>query len=558
MPESIKEHIKRAKDLMSRRSVWHTHWDELARVLLPRREGFASTHVEGSSRTENIYDGTPLMAARGLANAIGGIVRPEGQKWFFVKSADDEIDEQEEAKEWFAEVERRIRSAFDDPRSRFRQATGECDMDLVVFGTGVLYEGENNRLDSLLFQSVHLKDAVVYFDDEGIARGVYRFAQFTLRQAEGKWGADALSSKSKEKLAQNKGDEKADFLHCVVPRAGGKADAYLAKNMPFTDTWIEIEQEHLISDRGFHDFPFVVPRWDTSSGEEYGRSPGMIALPDSMTLQAMGETILIAGQRAADPPLAVPADGVFSEYNTYPGGLLYYDPTTAGGKNPFFEVGQGGNIPLTREMQQDYREQVFAAFFRNVLQLPVQGPQMTATEVIQRKEEFIREIGPVFGRLETDYTAPMVERAFKILLRTGRLPEVPPVLAGSSVHFTYESPVKRVRQQIESQAAEMWLSGLVAIAANTGDPAVLDVVDFDKYARLGAEAAGLEHDMLLPESAVQEKRDARAQAQAEAAKMAQYQAMADIAKTGAGAVKDATTRGPMTIPEPGQEQMMPA
>ena len=310
------------------------------------------------------------------------------------------------------------------------------------------------------------------------------------------------------------------------------------------DTWIEVEQEHITHNGGFDDFPFIVPRWDTSSGEDYGRSPGMIGLPDSLTLQAIGETLLIAGQRAADPALAVPSDGIFSEYNTYPGGLLYYDPTTAGGKNPFFEVGNGGNVPLTREMQQDIREQIFAAFFRNVLQLPVMGPQMTATEVIQRKEEFIREIGPVFGRLETDYTAPIVQLAFKILLRTGRLLPVPEQLQGQNIRFEYESPVKRVRQQIESQAAEMWLNGLVNYAGNTGEPEVLDVINIDKYARFGADAIGLPLDLLNSETEVEAKRDERKkQQEAVAQQEAQAQQLENLKVAGQGMAAAAQASG---------------
>ena len=67
-------------------------------------------------------------------------------------------------------------------------------------------------------------------------------------------------------------------------------------------------------------------------------------------------------------------------------------------------------LPVSRDIQRDTRELIEAAFFKNVFNLPVDGPEMTATEIVQRREEFIRAIGPVFGRLESDYTAPMVER----------------------------------------------------------------------------------------------------------------------------------------------------
>src|SRR3990167_7175568 len=214
-----------------------------------------------------------------------------------------------------------------------------------------------------------------------------------------RFGETKLSAQTRQ-IKNRDLDHKIAVLHTVVPRETAKKNPLLSKDMPFADYWFEIDSKHELSQGGFHEFPFVVPRWDTSSGEDYGRSPGMIALPDADTLQAMGETILIAGQRAADPPLFAPNDGSFDAVNSFPGGLSSYDVETAVAMrgNPFFPLETGANLPISRDMQQDTRQQIFSAFFRNVLNLPVESPQMTATEVLQRKEEFMREIGPMFGR----------------------------------------------------------------------------------------------------------------------------------------------------------------
>ncbi len=45
------------------------------------------------------------------------------------------------------------------------------------------------------------------------------------------------------------------------------------------------------------------------------------------------------------------------------------------------------------------------------------GPQMTATEVVQRNEEKMRLLGPVLGRLQSELLRPMIDRTFAILLR---------------------------------------------------------------------------------------------------------------------------------------------
>lgn len=538
--DEIKRLIQRWEKLSEDKGRWHTHWDDLARVMLPRRIGFAQTTVEGDRRTEDNYDSTPMQAARGLANAIGGMLRPEGLPEVQMKAEDDEISETEEAKDWMAQAEETLKAAFNNPKARFRQSSGETDQDLVVFGTAAMFVGESRLKNSLLFQSLHLKDATVFFDEEGSAAGMFRKRRMPLRHLESQFGAERLSEKTREKL-QKDPDQKIDILHAVVPRENGDPEALRAKRLPMGDHWIEIDAKHELSEGGFHEFPFVVPRWDTSSGEDYGRSPGMIALPDSDTLQAMGETILIAGQRAADPPLAVPNDGTFDAINTFPGGLAYYDIETATALrgNPFFPIESGTNLPISRDMQLDTREQVWAAFFRNVLNLPTSGPQMTATEVIQRKEEFMREIGPVFGRLETDYTAPMVERAFMIMLRAGAFGPIPEVLQGQNVRFEYDSPVIRIRKQIDAAAARLWVQERIDIATSTQRPEILDLVNFDEESRFSADALGIPKDIINSEDAVEAIREARQEAAEAAQAQAEAQARLEAAKVGSETAQNA-------------------
>lgn len=537
--EAVESVLRRYSSVKTNHDAWNEHREDLARVMLPRRAGFVTEQIEGDQRLESVFDGTPQQAARGLANAVGAMLRPEGEEWVTVHAEDD--DESEEAQVWLKSANEDLSGAFNNPKARFRQATGEVDKDLVVFGEGPMFIGESRSLRHLLFQSIHVKDAVPFFGEEGNPEGMFRMRKFTLRQAQERFG-DRLSDNSKKKITEGNLDDKIKVLHAVLPRAEGSAGALLAKNLPFADLWIEYDEKKMLMQGGFHEFPFIIPRWDTSSGESGGRSPGMIGLPDSNTLQAMGETILVAGQRAADPPLFAPNDSSFDAANTYPGGISYYDVDTATALrgNPFFPLDSGHNLPITRDMQRDTREQVFAAFFKNVFNLPVGGPQMTAEEIRARKEEFIREIGPVFGRLESDYTAPMVERSFGIMLRGGGFDEIPEVLQGKNIRFEYESPVKRIKQQVEAAAASQWVREQIELATATGRPDALDIVNFDEYSRFTAEVTGLPHNMLNSREAIDALRQQRAAAQQAQQQMATIQQMASAAKDGASAVSTMT------------------
>lgn len=534
MTEGVDKLITRWRKLSGEKGQRHSLWDDLARVMLPRRMGFTTTVVEGARRTDDIYDGTPMQAARGLANAIGGMMRPSGIPQIQMVSDDDAVNNLGEAKDWLADSTDRFLNAYSNPKARYLQVAPEIDQDLVVFGEAVQFIGESKNRSNLLFQSLHLKDVTPIFSEDGAVEGIFHKRTFTARQLSDRYGEKSLSDATRQTLKDNP-DKKVDCLRAVLPRKEYKAGAMLARNLPIADLWIEIEANHQISAGGFHEFPFIYPRWETSSGEGAGSSPGMIALPDSDTLQAMGETILIAGQRAADPPLFAPNDGSFDAVNSFPGGISYYDVETASAMrgNPFFPLESGTNLPVTRDMQLDVRQQVFAAFFRNVLNLPISGPAMTAEEIRARKEEFIREIGPMYGRYDTEKTAPEAERAFMVMLRAGGFAPIPKALQGKNVVFEYDSPVKRIRKQIEAAAARQWAAGMIELGQIK--PEALDLINEDELGRFEAEALVVPHKIVNSRETVAKIREARLEAQQQQQEAANMAAAVEVAKTGAEA-----------------------
>lgn len=493
MANDIEDLLGRFKRLGESRASWDAHWQDLAEIFLPRRADFTVTHTPGDKRTERQFDGAPMQAARSLAAALDGLLKPKAQRWFFVKTADEALNRRDDVRAWLGAAENALHAAMYEPGARFLQRSGEVDLDLVVFGTGILYVGEKVGGRQLLFRSHHLKNCFVAENADGDIDTVFRTFTMTARQAAQAWGRDKLGAKTREALDDSAAvDKEFRFLHAVLPRDERDPSRRGNRDFPFASVFVDIDSEHKIGEGGYHEFPYIVPRWDTATDEVYGRSPAMIALPDANTLQAIGKTLLKAGQKAVDPPLLIPDDGVKAAPRTWPGGITYYDADLLGrsqGRPPIHPLQTGANIPLGREMQNDVRDQVWGAFFKNVLSLPVAGPQMTATEIIERKQEFLRVIGPTFGRLEADYTGPLIERVFAILSRAGLLPPPPPVLAGRNVQFEYVSPIARALRQIETAALKKTVEEIAPILS--AEPDALDNFDTDRIVRDVAEANGL-------------------------------------------------------------------
>lgn len=507
-------------------------WQELTDVLHPNGGDFLQHTQPGDRRGKDIYDATPRLAIRDLAATMDGLLKPKTANWFDVTIGDEEVFENDEVKIHLEMRRERMWNAVYRSDARFIQRSTETDMSLVTYGHGILWIQQNRNRDGLLFKSFPVAKVAIDENDEGIIDTIAVEELFTATQAERRFGYENLSQKLQEatKEAKVRDNKKWSFIQMVLPREDRDASKINSSNMPYASVVIDVAGEKIMEEGGFIEFPAAVPRWDTVPGEIYARSPGMMALPDAQTLQAMGKTLLIGGQRAVDPPLGIANDSVMGAVRNFPGGVTVFDNSdTAGGQIPIFPFPVSTNLPLGVDMQRDYRATVEAAFFKNVFNLPVEGPEMTATEVLQRKEEFIRVLGPVFGRQETDYVAKIVERVHGIMERSGAFGDVPEKLEDREITFRFQSPIQRARRQLEMANMRSALENLAVIAQ--ANPSILDNFDGDKITRDAREWGGVPSKWVRPLEQVAKIRQQRAQAE-------QQEKIVDASEPIASAVKD--------------------
>ena len=84
------------------------------------------------------------------------------------------------------------------------------------------------------------------------------------------------------------------------------------------------------------------------------------------------------------------------------------------------------------------------------------GPQMTATEVLQRRDERLRLLDPVVSRMQAEFQGPLIERSLRILERRsqpfwregldGPLPLPPPELGESELKVDYVTPIGQAQK----------------------------------------------------------------------------------------------------------------
>lgn len=509
------------------------YWQDLAEIFLPDKASFSVAKQEGERQYEDIFDGSPRLDARDLASALDGLVFNED--WFRVSVEDEGLLENETVTRWLEQATDRQWRIMHNVNAGFTQRRGEVNEYLTVFGHGMLWMGELSNRQGLLFKTYHLRDFGFEENADGAIDTLALDEYLTPGQAIKRFGAANLHPEIlKAANEKNLQYTKFQFSQLVLPRDDYDADRFGPRGMAFKTLVLDPKHEAIVggTEGGFHEFPAAIPRWSTQPGSCYGRSVAMLALPDALTLQAMGKTLLVGGERAVDPPALIPSDVMVSALRTFPGGLSTFDPqamTDAGLSTPIFPWPVATQLPVGREMQFDYRQQVEAAFFKNVMKLPIEGRQMTATEILERKEEFVRVLGPTFGRLQPEYPGAIAKRCGAIIERAGALPPRPEELNGVELTYEVKSPLTAARKAIQVAGFSRSLEVITPLASV--QPEILDNFDGDAIVRDLPEAFNMPDKWLRPQQAVEDLRQQRSDQQAAQAGVA---AAAPVA----GAIKD--------------------
>ena len=512
-----KKLLTRFSRLAGQRQNWETHWQEVADYMMPRKSDVTKKRTRGDKRMELIFDSSPLQALELLAASLHGMLTNPSTPWFTLRFKQDNVENEDEAKLWLESATDAMYTAFN--RSNFQQEIFELYHDLITFGTAAMFIEEDEE-DFIKFSTRHIDEVYIAENDKGRIDTIYRRFNLSARAVVQKFG----TAVSQDILVLEKKDpyKEVEIIHAVYPRADFNPTKKDKKNMPFESVYMEYKNGNELSVSGFKEFPFVVPRYLKASHEIYGRSPAMTALPDVKMLNEMVKTTIKAAQKQVDPPLLVPDDGFLLPVRTVPGGLNFY---RSGTRDRIEPLNIGANNPLGLNMEEQRRDSIRSVFYVNQLMMQ-DGPQMTATEVIQRNEEKMRLLGPVLGRLQSELLKPLIDRVFAILLRNNMLPQAPEFLSGRDIEIEYVSPLAKAQKSSELQSI-MRAIEILGSLANVAP--VFDYVNFDNLVKHLADIVGMPQKLLKSQNQVNAERQQAAQAAQQQQQMAQMQQVAQAA-----------------------------
>jgi hypothetical protein len=520
-----------AEDLFTKKGPLNSLFQEVAENFFVERADFTTARSMGTDFAADLLTSYPLQCRRSLGDQFSVMLRPTARPWFHTSIRHVDMDgtdnETKAALQWFERTQRR---AMYDPIAKFTRATKEGDHDFAAFGQTVISVEINKLGNGMLYRCWHLRDMCWQEDEEGNIATVFRkwkpTAQTLVRMYPKTVDAKVT------RLDAIKPFETVECIHMVV--AGDMYDKTIPRGMLRWSIVYDIANKTILEETPIWGRYYVIPRWQTVSGSQYAYSPATVcALPDARLIQAMTMTLLEVGEKAANPPIVATQDAIKSDMALYAGGVTYidadYDERTGDALRPLGQDFRG--LTYGVEMNRDTREMIYSAFYLNKLSLPERTAAMTAYEVGQHVQEYVRNALPLFEPMEAEYNAALCDETFDVLSRRGTFGDRrgwPKALQAAEIQFTFESPlhdaIEQQKGQIYQQAQQL-MAGAIAI-----DPSTAFVQKAEVALRDALNGIGTPARWLNSESFVKEAKAAQAQQQEKAQTLAAMQQGSEVAK----------------------------
>ena len=405
MQSNLQQLYKRALDM---RQSWLNRWDNARRYTMPTSDDECAA----------LFDSTASDAVDNLAASLYTLLTPPESLWLNLVPESPESPDATHATNV-------LRSHLND--SNFYTTIHQCYMDLVVLGTACLFMSENpiGESSAFSFTAIPMSDIAI------LPNAVFHTTSMSLRDAMEKYPTWTPPKNIQDAIKQDP-DMPIRLVQSLV-------------DTEFT-AWLDVggDIENNIVSRGtFETNPYIIFRWSVSSGEIYGRSPVLSALPDIKTANKVVELVLKNATIAVSGIWMADDDGVINlnNINLTPGAII----PKAVGSSGLTPLTSGANFDVSQIILKDLRERIRHTLLADRLGL-LSEKEMTATEIMARNSDMMRILGATYGRLLHEFIRPLCQRGLQILARRGLIDSIS---LHSDAELKYIAPIA---QMVASEA----------------------------------------------------------------------------------------------------------
>lgn len=538
-----KKYKSKVRQMEENRQDYLKRWKAIRDYQLPYIGCFddtADTTDYARRRDTNIYHSVAWQANQSFAAGVMSGLTPPSRQWFRLIWSNDTMKNHPEAGEL---LDKRMNILQDVLlKSNFYNAIHSAYLELA-FGQAPLaiFQDADTGVHFVPFT---IGTYMMENGPDGIVDTFCTKYEMTARQLADKFGADKLTSAIRAELENGGVKTKHKLWWLVEPnrfhdRNKEVMDKYHMKYLSLY--WLEEGENDFLDIGGFQEWPIPVARYLVTGNETYGKGPGWFAEGDSKGLQKLEKDDIIAVELGIKPPMAASATTAKQGINLTPGSYTVVErnePVT-----PLFNVNI--NLQHLQEKILDLQDRIKRAYSADLFMMleRLEDKNMTAQEVLQRKQEQLQQLGPVVQRLQFEFLRKIIERVYNILDRAGILPqpedsELALALSQEEVTIEYISPLA----QAQKMAGMTNIEQAIAFAGQLAqfDQSVLDKINFAKTVDSYFDMVGAPASIKRTEEEYEAIQQQKAQAMAEEKQQAQMAQAVQMAAPAAQAAKNIT------------------
>jgi len=257
--------------------------------------------------------------------------------------------------------------------------------------------------------------------------------------------------------------------------------------------------------------PWLVLRFNSVDGENYGRGRVEEFLGDLKSLDALSQS-LVEGSAAAAKVVFVVSPSSTTKAQTLAkagnGAIVQGRPDDIG----VVQVGKTADFSTAMTMMQQLERRLAEAFL--ILNVR-QSERTTAEEVRLTQLELEQQLGGLFSLLTVEFLLPYLNRKMLVLQRSGQLPRIPKDLVNPTI-------VAGINALGRGQDRESLTAFIMTIAQTLGPEALMQYINADEAIKRLAAAQGIDVLNLVKSiEQIQEETQASAEQQQEMAMMQQ-------------------------------------
>ena len=403
MQKNLMQLYKRALD---ERSIWLNRWQTAMRYTIPTND----------TDVAMLFDATAADAVDNLAASMYSLLTPPESLWINLVRESDLSPNAEIATDM-------LRAHLND--SNFYTTIHQCYTDLVVLGTACLFMAENpiGADSAFSFTAIPMTDIAI------LPNAVFHTTSVPACEIADKYPHFTMPAKLQDMIKNNPETP----IRLVQALIGKDFTAWL-------DVGGDIEN-NIVSTGVFETNPYIIFRWSVVSGELYGRSPVLRALPDIKTANKVVELVLKNATIAVSGIWQADDDGVInlSNINLTPGAII----PKAVGSSGLTPLSSGADFDVSQIVLRDLRDRIRHTLLADRLGL-LSDKEMTATEILARNSDMVRILGATYGRLLHEFIRPMCERGLQILSRRGLIDKIS---LHSDAELKYIAPIAQMARE---------------------------------------------------------------------------------------------------------------